>query len=49
MEQTTPSLIKVTSFLIQSTEEVLKDNLTDRDKFQSLYYEILENKVIRDE
>jgi hypothetical protein len=29
---------------LQSSEEVLRDNLTDSDKFQSLYYDILESK-----
>ena len=45
MEQTTSSLIKVHALPIQSTEEVLRDNITDNDKFQSLYYDILENKA----
>jgi len=42
----TPSLIKVAPLLCQTTEEVLYDNITDSDKFQSLYYDILENKAL---
>ena len=35
--------------LYQTTEEVLRDNSTDSDKFQSLYYDILENKALGEE
>lgn len=46
MEQNTPALIKVPPFPMQSTEEVLRENLTDNDKYQTLYYDILENKTL---
>ena len=46
METTSPSLIKVAPSLWQTTEEVLFDNTTDSDKFQSLYYDILESKAL---
>lgn len=42
MDSMTPSLIKVRPTVCQSSEEVLRDNLSDSDKFQSLYYDILE-------
>lgn len=46
MEQNTPALIKVRPLAMQSTEEVLRENLTDNDKYQTLYYDILENKTL---
>jgi hypothetical protein len=33
----------------QSAEEVLREDITDSDKFQSLYYEILEGRSIAED
>ena len=41
MESSPPSLVKVRPPLTQTTEEVLRDNSTDSDKFQTLFYDIL--------
>ena len=49
MEQMTPSLIKVKGVLWQTTEDVLRDNSTDSEKFQSLFYDILENQGLGEE